>query len=184
MLDALGAVLQDVFLNEGEVSLVGAHGVGEIVLGDDLLGVTDEGADGLDARAGLQILVLDLLVEGSDKALVVCDCLVLLTFTGDAIFLIGLNNFILNRRLEVFIQCFPHRHWILLELQPISGGGPTHKSPRLIGQLFCFVQVSRTVHGHGAGLDERYGLDLGRGLHQAAFIVIARRLRLLTLSDR
>ena len=110
--------------------------------------------------------------------IVVCDCLVLFSFANDLIFLIRLNNFRLIRGLEVFIQDF------LLELQPISGGSPTHKSPRLIGQLFCFVQVSRTVQSYRAGLDERDGLDLRRGLHQAAFIVIARWLRLLTLGDR
>jgi len=70
VLDALAAVLHDVFLNEGEVSLVGAHGVGEVVFSDNLLGVTNEGANGLDARARLQILVLNLLVKSSNEALV------------------------------------------------------------------------------------------------------------------
>lgn len=110
--------------------------------------------------------------------IVVCNCLVLLAFANDAIFLIRLNNFRLAWGLEVFFQD------LLLKLQPISGRSTTHKSPRLIGQLFCFDQVSRTVNGYRAGLDERYGLELRGGLHQAAFIVVARWLRFLTLGDR
>ena len=70
MLDALGAVLDDVLFNEGEISLVGAHGVCKVVFGDDLLRVANKRANSLDARAGLQILVLDLLVEGGDQVFV------------------------------------------------------------------------------------------------------------------
>jgi hypothetical protein len=70
VLDALGAVLNNVFLNEGEVSFVGAHGVGKVVFGDNFLRVANKRANGLDARARLQVLVLYLLVKGSDQVFV------------------------------------------------------------------------------------------------------------------
>ena len=49
VLYALSAVLLDVFLQELELGLIGVDRVAEIILVDGLLGVTDEGADGLDA---------------------------------------------------------------------------------------------------------------------------------------
>ena len=50
VLYALSAVLLDVFLQEFKLGLVGVDWVAEIILIDGLLRVTDEGADGLDAR--------------------------------------------------------------------------------------------------------------------------------------
>ena len=51
ILDTLGAVLLDVFLEELEVSLVSVDWVAEIVSVDWLLLVTNERANGFDARA-------------------------------------------------------------------------------------------------------------------------------------
>lgn len=73
MLDALGAVLHDILLDKGEVGFVSAHGVGKIVFSDNLLGVANKRADSLDAGAGLQVLVLNLLVELSHKLLITSD---------------------------------------------------------------------------------------------------------------
>ena len=50
VLYALSAVLLDVFLQEFKLGLVSVDWVAEIILIDGLLRVTDEGADGLDAR--------------------------------------------------------------------------------------------------------------------------------------
>ena len=63
VLYALVTELLDVLLQELEVGLVGLHGVGEVVLVDAFLRVADEGADGLDAGAGLQVLGLNGEVE-------------------------------------------------------------------------------------------------------------------------
>jgi hypothetical protein len=70
VLDLLLAVLFDVLANEIELSLVGANGVGEVVLRHYLFGVADKGTDGPDARGTLEVLVLDLLVNQSNNLLV------------------------------------------------------------------------------------------------------------------
>ena len=51
MLDALDAVLLDVLLEEFESRFISGDRVAEIILDDRLLGISDERADGLDARA-------------------------------------------------------------------------------------------------------------------------------------
>lgn len=63
VLDALLAVLLDIFLEELEVSLIGVDRVAKIISIDRLLLVANERANGLDARAGLQILGLDREIE-------------------------------------------------------------------------------------------------------------------------
>jgi hypothetical protein len=70
VLDALLAVLLDVLLEELEVSLIGVDRVAKIIGIDRLLLVANERANSLNARARLQILVLDLLVEGGDQVFV------------------------------------------------------------------------------------------------------------------
>jgi len=71
VLDALGAVLLDVGLNELEVGLVGVHRVAEVVLVDGLLRVADESADGLNAGAGLQILSLNGKIKKASDFVVI-----------------------------------------------------------------------------------------------------------------
>jgi len=73
VLDALGAVLQDVALDEVEIGLVGRDGVGEVVLVDILFGVTDERSNGLNAGRTLEVLRLLLLEESVGDASVVFD---------------------------------------------------------------------------------------------------------------
>jgi len=70
VLDPLLAILLDVLTDEVELGLVGADGVGEVILSHNLFGVADERADSLDARRTLEVLVLDLLVDQSDNLLV------------------------------------------------------------------------------------------------------------------
>ena len=71
VLYALSAVLLDVFLEELEVGLVSVDGVTQVILVDGFLLVADEGADGLDARARLQVLRLDDKVEEASDLVVV-----------------------------------------------------------------------------------------------------------------
>ena len=70
VLDVLGAVLLDVLLDEVELGFVRADRVREVVLVDDLAGVAHERVDRLDARGGLQVLVLDLRVQARHERLV------------------------------------------------------------------------------------------------------------------
>ena len=63
ILDALGAVLLDVFLEELEVSFISVDRVSKVIGIDRLLLVADERADCLDARARLKILGLDREIE-------------------------------------------------------------------------------------------------------------------------
>ena len=64
VLDALSAVLKDVLLDEGEVSLIGSDWVGKIVFVELLFWVTDEGSDCTNTGRTLQVLGLDLVVQG------------------------------------------------------------------------------------------------------------------------
>ena len=73
VLDALSAVLLDIFLDEIKVSLVGADRVSKIVLVDGFLGVADEGVDSLDAAWWLEVLVLDLGIESGGQSIVAVD---------------------------------------------------------------------------------------------------------------
>jgi hypothetical protein len=63
VLDALGAVFDDVLLEELEVGLVGGDGVGQVVLVELFLGVADERANSLNAGRRLEVLILNLVVE-------------------------------------------------------------------------------------------------------------------------
>ena len=71
MLYALSTVLLDVFLEELKVGLIGVDGVAKIILIDGFLLVTDEGTDGLDAGARLQVLCLNDKVEKAGNLVVV-----------------------------------------------------------------------------------------------------------------
>lgn len=62
VLDSLVTEPGDVFSDEFEVTLIDVHGVGEVILFDVLLRVADELANSLDARRGLVVLELDVLI--------------------------------------------------------------------------------------------------------------------------
>ena len=67
VLDPLNAILLNVLLDELELGLIGGNRVLEVVLVDQLAGVAHERVDRFDTRARLQVLVLDLRVEGGDQ---------------------------------------------------------------------------------------------------------------------
>ena len=71
VLYALGTVLLNVLLKELELSLVGVDRVAKVILVDGFLLVADEGANGLDAGAGLQVLGLDHKIEQASDFIVV-----------------------------------------------------------------------------------------------------------------
>lgn len=53
VLDALGAILEDVVADEGEVRFVSVNWVTKIILNHLFFDITDEGSDGPDARGTL-----------------------------------------------------------------------------------------------------------------------------------
>ena len=73
VLDTLSPVLLDVFTDEFEVSLISGDRVGQVVLINLLLGVSNKGSNGLDARLGLEVLRLDLGVDGRSDGVVAGD---------------------------------------------------------------------------------------------------------------
>ena len=67
ILDSLVTEPSDVFSDEFEVTLIDVHGVGEVILFDVLLRVANELANSLDARRGLVVLELDVLIQHLDQ---------------------------------------------------------------------------------------------------------------------